>query len=226
MKAVLLQSIIRDGGPLYTETNLDQFIVEPWNTVTAILFLVLLAYWYNKIRGNFRRHRFITNMLPLLAIGGVGGVIYHAFRYSQFFLLMDWLPIMLISLAASYYFLYRVVNSRLWAVLPIIGVFAISTIGFLVLPIQIAVNVNYALLALMVLLPLLMILNKTQFKYGVWILGGLISFGLALFFRIADPWEWLPMGTHFLWHTFGVLACHLVITYIYYLNEKSLLETA
>ena len=34
----LLNIPLRDGGQAYTETNLDRFLVEPWNFVTAAFF--------------------------------------------------------------------------------------------------------------------------------------------------------------------------------------------
>src|SRR5262245_28804955 len=75
-----------DGGPVYVETerNLDRVgtgaVVEPWNAASALLFLVVVVVWLVRLRGRYRKHPFLTCCLPLLAAGGVGGVVYHAFR--------------------------------------------------------------------------------------------------------------------------------------------------
>jgi len=41
---ILLQTTLRqvrqrDGGPLYTETNLSQWIVEPWNDLSCFSYI-------------------------------------------------------------------------------------------------------------------------------------------------------------------------------------------
>ncbi|RYE20241.1 MAG: hypothetical protein EOP42_27760 [Sphingobacteriaceae bacterium] len=46
------------------------------------------------------------------------------------------------------------------------------------------------------------------------IAAALLSFGIALFFRVADSWNLLSAGTHFLWHTFGVIATALMFVFL------------
>jgi len=66
---------LSDGGPLYTETDFSRWLVEPWNTITAILFLAIVVYWALKIRKTYRQHPFLALALPVSALGGVGGMI-------------------------------------------------------------------------------------------------------------------------------------------------------
>ena len=87
------------------------------------------------------------------------------------------------------------------------------------------VNINYALMALLVLLPVLKYLIYTQWKAGRWVGYALLSFALALTFRIADKWEWLSFGTHFLWHSFGAIATFCMFNYIYLTQNKKELTT-
>ena len=63
---------LADGGPIYLETDLTQTIVEPFNTVTAVLFLFLAGMWLVSLWGRFRQRPFLTFCLPILAVGGVG----------------------------------------------------------------------------------------------------------------------------------------------------------
>ena len=92
---------LADGGPWYAETRLDRTIAEPWNAVTAAWFLLLVVVWLVRLRGRFRRFPFLTCCLPILAAGGIGGTLYHAFRISSAFFWMDVLPIYLLGLATS-----------------------------------------------------------------------------------------------------------------------------
>jgi hemolysin III len=72
-------SITPDGGPLYTETNFDHFIREPFNATTAVLYLFLAIYWIIQIQKNKNlQSRFLMFALPVLAIGGIGGTLFHA----------------------------------------------------------------------------------------------------------------------------------------------------
>ena len=215
---LLWQTGLSDGGPIYTETNLNQIIVEPWNAVSAFLFLLVVLYWAFKLKGQYRQHLFLAYVLPVLAIGGTGGTVYHAFRYSELFLLMDWVPILILCLSAGFYFLMKALNSWKPAVLITIGIFLLERTVFEIFSPRIATNVSYIVLASFVLLPTWLMLHKKAYFQGKYVGYALLAFMMAIFFRIADRWEWLPMGTHFLWHTFGALACYLMMRYLYALN--------
>jgi len=210
----------RDGGPLYAETDLSRWIVEPWNTVSAAIFMLIVVYWLYKLRGNYHRYQFVSIATIILGIGGIGGTLYHAFRSSAFFLYMDWVPIMILCLAASVYFI--IMLSGKWFVG--VGVLGFSfLIQFLIfqtnwISTQLAVSINYIWMALLVLIPTLLMILRTKFYQSKFVGFALLAFIFAIFFRIADPWGWLPMGTHFLWHLFGAVACHSMFQYVYSVN--------
>ncbi|GAB4409520.1 MAG: hypothetical protein OHK0039_13280 [Bacteroidia bacterium] len=218
---ILLQLRLADGGPVYAETDTSHLIAEPWNGASALLFLFIVAYWVWLLRGRYRRHLFLTLVQSVLAIGGIGGTLYHAFRVSQVFLVMDWLPILLICLASSVYFFIRAWGRWLPALAVIVGMVLLQGVLFRSgwIPMRLAINVNYAMMGLMVLVPVVLLLVRTRFVAGQWVGIALLSFVAALFFRLADGWGWLPMGTHFLWHVFGAVACHSMFRYVYLLNE-------
>lgn len=94
-----------DGGSLYTETNLQHLFPEPLNALTSCFFLAIAVYWTFKLWNDHKSHPFLTYCLILLYIGGIGGTTYHAFRKWPPFIMMDWLPIMLLCVSAGVYFL-------------------------------------------------------------------------------------------------------------------------
>jgi len=55
------------------------------------------------------------------------------------------------------------------------------------------------------------------------IMIGVALFSIAIFFRTIDNTEisreFFPMGTHFLWHTFGALAVHAILSYVYLVKK-------
>lgn len=216
-----LLQLLPDGGPIYSETNINATIVEPYNTMSAVLFLVMSVYWYASLKGSFMKFPYLTTSLILLSIGGVGGLIYHAFRYSSFFLFMDWLPIMILCLMTSMYFVYKVMNSWFWAIGFFILLLVVDRVFWELIPEQngnLRANVNYSVLGIGVLLPTVLILRKAKYHYWYYVVFAVLSFAIALTFRIVDHWGILSMGTHFLWHTFGAIAGNFMLLFIYKYN--------
>lgn len=211
-----------DGGMPYAETNMEHLFPEPFNTVTSCFFLAIAVYWTVKLWGRGREHAFLLVALGLLYIGGIGGTIYHGLRQWGFFIMMDWLPIMLLCVLAGVYFLGKL--TRWYYAAALVVAYAI----FQVLArrqmrhgdIQLFININYAVLAGIVLLPVLGYLVATGFKSGRWVGFALLAFVFAITFRVSDKWGWLRGGTHFLWHTFGAVAAFCMFQYIYLINSK------
>jgi hemolysin III len=211
-----------DGGVLYAETNMRHFFPEPLNAFTSVFFLILAIYWTFKLKGKGKKHTFLSIALILLYIGGIGGTIYHGLRQWSFFIIMDWLPIVLLCIMAGVYFLARVTRWY-YAVILIVAyisfqIYARSTLipnGYT----HLYLNINYAILATIVLFPVLAFLTMTQFKNGKWVWYAFVSFVLALTCRVIDMWYVFESGTHFLWHVFGAVAAYCMFHYIYLINE-------
>lgn len=211
-----------DGGMLYTETDLEQFFPEPFNAITSLFFLFLAVYWTYRLAGRGRTHTFLSFAVALLYIGGIGGTIYHGLRQWRIFIMMDWMPIMLLCVAAGVYFLSRVV--RWYYALAVVVLY--TAFQFLLRQkfaegddIQLFININYAVLASIVLFPVLAFLVKSRYRHGRWVGFALLAFVLALTFRVTDGWGWVSFGTHFLWHVFGAVAAYCMFNYIYLINE-------
>lgn len=210
-----------DGGSLYAETNLQHLFPEPFNALTSCFFLAIAMYWTVKLRGTYQSYPFLSYCLVLLYIGGIGGTTYHAFRLWRPFIMMDWLPIMLLCISAGVYFLAQLIKWY-YATLLIIAyvVFQFFFRGVVgAHNVQLFININYAMMAALVLLPVLAYLIHTKWADGKWVAYALIAFIVALTFRIADKWGWLNSGTHFLWHTFGAIASFCMFNYIYLTNK-------
>jgi hypothetical protein len=225
---------LADGGPRYTETPADVAafgrIAEPWNAVTAALFILVALVWAWRLRGRYHQFPFLTCGLPILLAGGVGGTLYHATRASRVFFLLDVVPISLLGLAGAVYAAVRLWGRRGWWYLPAIALIyvAINAVLFQTLPpssgqIQLRVNLSYATLALILLFPVVLILIRTRFQHGGWVVCALLSFSIAWFFRLVDQriGLYLPMGSHWLWHTFGAAATWCVVEYFFRLEAAN-----
>jgi len=216
-----------DGGMIYTETNLNHSFPEPLNTITSCFFFLLALYWIFRLKGFSKQYVFLSIASWILLVGSIGGTLYHGLRTYPIFIMMDWLPISILCLLASVYFWIRF--SGKWFV----GVIAL--IAFMLIEVevrklmhgnslQLGISLNYAAMVLMVLLPLVLLLIKTNGHSWQFIVAALISFGIALFFRVADGWSLLSVGTHFLWHTFGVIATALMFVFLKRIAEDRLVK--
>lgn len=222
----MISEIPPDGGLSYAETNLSRLFPEPLNALTSCFFLGLAVYWTIKLRGNYRQHQYLTAALILLYIGGIGGTVYHGLRQWTMFIMMDWLPIMLLCVSTGIYFLAKLIKwyYALAIVLVYIGFqFFLRNSLFDQDP-QLFININYAMMAMLILLPVFAYLLHTKWLHGKWVGLAFIAFICALTFRVADKWLWFEFGTHFLWHTFGAIASFCMFNYIFLVNQhRSLL---
>lgn len=218
--------MITDEGPIYHETDVSQFIVEPWNAFSSLLFLVPVIYFLFLLRGQYKANWFLIYLSsPLLVIGGIGSTIYHAFRASRFFIFMDFLPIAILTLSISIFLWIKILPKWWYVIFIILLSFGLRSVGFYYYEGQTGINISYFITGVMIFLPALLVLFRTRFFKVNYLLLAIVFFILALFFRYADDWETplLYMGTHWVWHlctAIGSLFLGLYIKYLVPLSVK------
>ena len=214
---------IIDGGPLYTETDFSHFIVEPWNALSSLLVMIPSIYFLSKVWHQKEQYKFLIYAIVLVMAGSVGSTLFHGLRSSQLFLLMDIIPIVLLTISLSVYFWLKLIKWY-YMLLILIPLFASRFFFFGNVPEHTAINISYAISGITVLLPWIILLFKQNFKYWPKLLIIIVSFGLALYFRSVDGQspEWLTMGTHFLWHVFSAIGVWFLIEYLYYYRKDEL----
>lgn len=217
---------LKDGGALYAETNLDYFIVEPWNALSSLFLVIPAVYWAIKLKNRYRDFPFIACCIPLLFLGGMGSTLFHAFRASPFFLYLDVLPAALLSFTLGIYFWKRV-SGNWW----LAGGMALFIILCRLLvsshfPSHTAANLSYALTGMFIFVPLIWLLYRTRFGGSQLIFMAILFFAISLFFRETDAWEVqvFPMGTHFLWHIFSAAGAFYLAEYLYLFESTHALK--
>lgn len=212
-----------DDGPIYCETVLGRFPVEPFNTVSNLLFLAVAIYWFLKkpTITNKDLRRYLDFAIPLLVIGYVGGTIYHATRSHVIWMLMDVTPIYFLAVMSAVYFWRLLGMSGLKIALSILVIVGVPNLFLWTVFKNHSQRhtLGYITLVTPVLLPILIDQVRMGGKYFGAFLIPLIMVSLALFFRTIDSFEFVKahfaFGTHFLWHIFGALTCHYLVAYMY-----------
>ena len=213
-----------DSGPLYQETNPGPWPVEPYNTYSNLIFVAIVLYWGKKVYADRKNHWFLSWVLPIIFISYIGGTIYHGSRSHDFWLFLDWVPIMLLCLSLIAYLVSRIVTSTLSRIFLFLGLMLLFFgLRFLPLNETLRISIGYVITALTLVLPFVLYLNKTSWKNSALVLAAFAVFGLAVYFRSIDlQQQWFEMGTHWLWHLLGGVAVHLLIAYLYKDNLVSL----
>ncbi|MCT8339464.1 ceramidase [Flavobacteriaceae bacterium TK19130] len=215
----LLQQFPSDSGPIYKETVEGRIPVEPFNTFSNFLFLAVFLYFAFKVYRNYKTHRFLAYTLPVLFICFVGGTIYHATRSAEIWLLLDWVPIVLLTFSVSVYFIFKSVNTTAKGLLFTLGIL-VFVFGVRQIP-GTTISIGYLATAVALLLPLIIYSYQNQWKFAQNILWAVVAFALALSCRTLDnEFDILHMGTHWLWHSFGAISVFFLMRYLFLDNEE------
>lgn len=212
-----LEPFPNDSGPIYQETLAGRLPVEPFNTFSNIFFLMIILYFSFKVYANYSKHRFLAWSLPVLFLGFIGGTVYHATRSHDIWMFMDWLPIVILCLSVSLYYIFQLHISKLAKVIFTLTVlFLVLGVQFVPLPQHENTSIGYIATAIGILLPIVTYLISNKSIFWSYVLLAFLSFGVAITFRVLDNIIYiLPMGTHWLWHTFGALSVFFLMNFIY-----------
>ena len=193
------------------------FPAEPWNTATAALFVLIAVAWFFKLRGRLSAHPMLAVCLPILFAGGIGGTVYHGTRASPAWFLLDVVPIYVLGLLISIRMWFRVRPTPLHLLVAVAMLGAMNLTHATPMPHQYAINLSYASLALLIMTPIVIVLFRTGFRHAGWVWSCIALFVVGWFCRIGEMWvpQRLPMGTHWLWHSFGAAATACLSYYLY-----------
>ena len=208
-----------DGGPIYFESDFNSLIVEPFNMVSAAIFVPLAIYWFYVNEKQENSSLFLRLASILLFIGGVGGTIYHGFRVSTFALFLDWAPILILCIGAAGYFLFKSFKKKRIVAYASLMVAAALLLNLAFTPVKHYDNVAYLVLSIYVLAPTVIVLYRRNWKNLSDILLSLIFFSIALSCRVLDREGILSIGTHFLWHVFGAMSTFFIFRFVFHLES-------
>ena len=213
-----------DGGRYNAETVPERFPVEPLNAVTNALFLVLIVYWVRKTKLNLPKHPLLTMILPIVLAGTVGGVGHHLFRNDRIWHDIDMLCIFFAVIMTCVFFWYRVTKN--WSLSFCFTLFyplALRAVMFnAAITDRISVFVVFAAMALWIFVPAVIYCWQNKLAHLGYLGASAFIFTMAMVCRQVDVdmQTYFERGSHFLWHILGVLAAHVLMTYVYIIDSE------
>jgi hypothetical protein len=220
-------SYINDSGPLYYETAMRNGLVEPWNAFSSLVYLLPVIVFLFQLYPHYSKHPFISYFAsPLLFIGGVGSMLYHAFRCCDILMWLDVAPIFILTLSLGAYFLYLAYEKKMQSFVFLLLFVAIRYGGFAFFELQTAINISYFLTGVYIFIPAFLLLKKTAFLGWKQLLLSVVLFGIALFMRWYDDYyqHFFSAGTHWLWHIFSAAGAYVLGLFM--LMQSSFLNTS
>jgi len=208
---------LADGGPRYAEYHPELIVVEPWNAISSVFMMFPAFFWLYKMRkSKLSDHKMLFFAIAMVFLGGLGSTLFHAFRMSPIFLMMDVLPSALLTLSLAVYFWLKILPKWWYVLFIFVPVFSLRFLLFSIFTGHLGINISYAISGLLIIVPLLIILYQTSFNNGFWFLAAFLAFGFALMFRQLDvhSFHFLPQGTHFLWHFFSAIGSFCMLGYL------------
>ena len=207
---------------LYCERLEPGFWAEPWNALTnfSFLFAGAFGFWLSgKLASRAASARWMQALSANAMIIGVGSFLFHTFanRWSQ---TADVVPISIFMCLYLAFALDRVLQLKRWQTVGFVVLFFISG---LVAP-RVGGNLlngSVGYFPAWMALAIVGHFTKTKdWRVAKLFLAAMGVFALSLGFRVIDLslCGRLPLGTHFLWHTFNGLLIAILL-YAGYVNE-------
>lgn len=216
----------QDGGPVYAETDMSGWIAEPWNAISSLALVIPAIYWAIRLRKNWRKYAFIYYSVPLLIAGGSGSMLYHASRESTWLLYLDVLPTAILTVSVGVYFWWKLLKKWLY-VLSIVVPVTLFRIYLLVYHTsEASVNLSYFLAGVAIFLPVILYLHRHNYHYLRSFVISVSCLSISLVLREADHWfaQWIPIGSHFLWHILSGIGAWYLAQYLFLLQKEELDE--
>lgn len=212
-----------DFGSFYRETNMSGFPVEPWNTYSNLCFLLVVVYWFAKASEDVQRNKIVFAAGLVVLAGFVGGFCYHLWRASNLWRLVDVGAIGVLFLVVLIYSWLDIKKRAASLIAPLCACFGVLIVFSLLEPLIPALHGDlmysrYGRLLAILLLPLIFQSYFHEWHLLPSLLKSLAFLFIASFFRYADlnlAVNWLPMGTHFLWHIFGAASTFFFFQFLY-----------
>lgn len=213
---MLLQ--VLDKGPIYAETLTGHPpFFEPWNSISSLFIAGAGLLFFFKVKPGDKGAGFIYFCASMLLIGGLGSTLFHGLRTSWWLVFMDFMPIVIVSLAIGLVFWQKVLKSWLLASIVLICLMALRVVpywqrDYFNITGQGLINISYFISGITIFLPCVIFLVQSKLYKSSYLFLAIGFMIAALVFRTIDKdvTAVLPMGTHFLWHvTSGIGAYYM-----------------
>ena len=214
----------QDGCSVNAETVPGRFPVEPLNTVSNIVFLVLLIYWLKKVGFKYSRYPLIVIVLPMMFLGLIAATIHHSLRIDKVWKTITVLSIFYSVVMTCVYFWYRV--SEKWLSAFFLTMLFPLIFWMFYLNVEVVEKINlsviYVAMSIAVFIPWFLFCIRNKLKNLNLLALSSFLFTIGMVCRMSDLrfQPFFSYGTHFLWHIFGAASVFVLLKYIYFADEQ------
>ena len=198
------------GEPLdlYCERVGPGLFGEPFNAISNLAFFLAAAWVWHRSSGE-RRDGAVVLLAALIALIGIGSTLFHAFADTVTHRL-DTMPILVFQLAYLWLYVRRALGLGPGGAA--LCVLAFLTVGLYAqrYPGPLNGSLTYAPALLVLLVLGILHSQRVVAHQGALLVAGGILF-VSLFIRTIDlrVCDFVPMGTHFLWHLLNAVVLAL-----------------
>lgn len=189
-------------------------LAEPFNALTSTGFLVVAWAGWSLARRTGNRSAGIRGLLALSVAIGLGSGLWHTLATSWAFIL-DVVPISLFVVVWTWLYARSFLGMRAFLAAAAAVVFLSTAYAVLEVAGVLHVSLTYTPMLVvwfgLVVLGVVHARGRVSARFSL--LAAAAVCALALLFRLIDlaVCPTFPVGTHFLWHSFGALTAFLVI---------------
>ena len=195
---------------LYFERTTTAFWAEPFNALSNLSFVLAGIFACVVARRERVTSREIQALISLAILIGIGSFVFHTVP-NKLTMWLDLLPIFAFQCYFLWLYVRRVMHWRTDAALACVALFFGTNVAAVELG-RPYWNGSASYLPAMLMLLLVALHHARTARRGRWLLlAGVGLFVLSIVLRSVDMQGWLPMGTHFLWHTFNGVLIYLTL---------------
>lgn len=199
---------------IYCERTSAALLAEPVNALTNIAFIIAAYYLIRQLRTHNIQSMPIKLLCAMVGIIGIGSAAFHVFA-NQLTMWMDVIPIGLFMLGYIWVFFRSVAGQSASHCLALLVLFIALRFAMDFLPEAWQLNgtVSYVPALLYLIIMSTIANRKKLFFVTAYLRLATTCFLFSATMRSVDMLgcQWIPIGTHFIWHIFNGLVLYFVM---------------
>ena len=199
---------------IYCERTSQTLLAEPLNALTNLAFIVAAIYLAKLLCKQEKQDWFLWWLTFMVGVIGLGSAAFHTVA-NRLTMWMDIIPIAIFLLSYIWVFARTIGRQSRIMAAAWLGLFLLLGYGVGHLPEAWQFNgtIHYSPALIYLLAMAIITHRKRLLEVTAYLRLAITTFLLSMTMRSVDmiSCEWLPIGTHFLWHVCNGLVLYFVV---------------